>query len=716
MASSAESRIPDIAEARRRCQEVFGCRLCLWQYKVLEATLKKSNIILDVGTGAGKTLAFFMPLLFQRNGIQIIVTALNVLGNQNVETLNKVDIPAISITAKTANVNNFRAIEEGRYRVVIVNPEELLKRGGGFEKLFKKPDFVSQISNVVFDEAHCISQWGSFRPEYREISRLHYLLPNVPVTLASATFSPQILADIIETLQIQKSSLIHIHLSNDRPNISIGVRRIQHTVHSFQDLAFLIPKDWKEGDPPPPKFVVFFDKISDTVTAGRFLRSLLPPELREKVPWVHSNMTAVHKEQVIRDLRDGKIWGICATDSFGMKGGEGGEEGKKGKRTALENIRGLLPPRKRARVAEEVAEEVRSEDQPIEVDVDIDDAEGDNGEDESESESEDEGEGEGEGDGNGNGEARGDPEMHDIQVDGAGRVVGDEGQPSEEMLAERQAEYHKVTGNAAGEREGKGRRRRRAATTSKLSLVLDDIINADEHGFGCRRLPIKLFFGAAHVGEIIEFSYLVAYLIDLPSLAGAETTTPNECDPTTPAGCSRCQPMPPTTPSNPLICCDIHDPGFFKSLPVSQVVKAKQKKKTSCKSFVPGPREAELRVALDRWRMHTVSTEYGTAFASDIGGSLVLPNGILERIVVCSHGNHIRTVQDLGRETQWSEVDRWGDEILGIIEAHAPKTAAPAPPEASREGTAPRTRRKPSQPSKCSVCRMPGHNSRSLSQ
>jgi superfamily II DNA helicase RecQ len=59
-------------------------------------------------TGSGKTLTFWMPLLFMPDGIQIVVTTLNILGKQNVDTLVKVGINAVSVTADTATAATFQ--------------------------------------------------------------------------------------------------------------------------------------------------------------------------------------------------------------------------------------------------------------------------------------------------------------------------------------------------------------------------------------------------------------------------------------------------------------------------------------------------------------------------------------------------------------------------------------------------------------------------------
>ncbi|KAJ7161557.1 hypothetical protein C8R46DRAFT_1037757 [Mycena filopes] len=111
----------------------------------------------------------------------------------------------ITITAETATYQNFQDIEDGKYSVIVTNVETLMQQDGGFEKLWKKPGFTSRLISLVWDEAHCVSKWAGFRPEYKEVNRLR-----------------------------------------------------------FKDLAFLIPENWKPGDPPPPKFLIFFDSIADS--------------------------------------------------------------------------------------------------------------------------------------------------------------------------------------------------------------------------------------------------------------------------------------------------------------------------------------------------------------------------------------------------------------------------------------------------------------------
>ena len=83
-----------------------------------------------------------------------------------------------------------------------------MKLGGGFEHLIKNAHFTSHITSVIFDEAHCISTWGSFRSEYKEVSHLHYMLPvEIPIMFTTVTLPPLIFDDIKNTLQLRPEKL-----------------------------------------------------------------------------------------------------------------------------------------------------------------------------------------------------------------------------------------------------------------------------------------------------------------------------------------------------------------------------------------------------------------------------------------------------------------------------------------------------------------------------
>ncbi|KIK80141.1 hypothetical protein PAXRUDRAFT_159465, partial [Paxillus rubicundulus Ve08.2h10] len=216
---------------------------CLWQPKVAEALLKGDQEVLCVAaTGMGKTLTFWMPLLFRVDGIQVIVTPLNMLGKQNVASLAKAGIQAIAINSETATPANFYAISNFRYRAIIISPEQMMKPGGDFERLLKDQLFISHLISIVIDEAHCLTEWGDFRPEYWELGWLCYVLPpSISLLVTLVTLTKSTITDITWILHMHKDKTLVIHRSSDRPNIKISIRKIKYPLNTYTDLAFLIP-------------------------------------------------------------------------------------------------------------------------------------------------------------------------------------------------------------------------------------------------------------------------------------------------------------------------------------------------------------------------------------------------------------------------------------------------------------------------------------------
>lgn len=188
---------------------------------------------------------------------------------------------------------------------------------GGFASLFKDPIFSSNIIGVIFDEAHCISQWSSFRPDYKEIGRLQSVLPDTTFHITSATFPEYIKDEVLETLNISNKDLFIVHRSNRRTNVAIVVREIKSSLISFDDLDFLV-QDWASGGPPPPRFLILFDSISECVKATSKLRFRLLDEDKDKIMWHHSDMSPEYRAETLEAFRRHEIVGFCATDTLGM--------------------------------------------------------------------------------------------------------------------------------------------------------------------------------------------------------------------------------------------------------------------------------------------------------------------------------------------------------------------------------------------------------------
>ena len=101
-----------------------------------------------------------------------------------------------------------KAIHSGMFHVVIMNPEIATRHGGYCEALlWSHRPFIAQLLNIIFDEGHCISQWGdTFREEYADVRKLQFLLPNIPFYVTSATLPPAILDSISQTLHMPRNT------------------------------------------------------------------------------------------------------------------------------------------------------------------------------------------------------------------------------------------------------------------------------------------------------------------------------------------------------------------------------------------------------------------------------------------------------------------------------------------------------------------------------
>jgi ATP-dependent DNA helicase RecQ len=93
-----------------------------------------------------------------------------------------------------------------------------------------------KLSLFAIDEAHCVSQWGhDFRPEYRSLSLLHEMFPDVPRMALTATADALTRQDMVERLKLETAR--EFVSSFDRPNIRYTI--VEKTDSTRQLLRFI---------------------------------------------------------------------------------------------------------------------------------------------------------------------------------------------------------------------------------------------------------------------------------------------------------------------------------------------------------------------------------------------------------------------------------------------------------------------------------------------
>ena len=89
-------------EVQREVEEWTGTQPCIWQIEVVRMVLDGNDVITIAATSSGKSFPYWMPLLYIKHGIVILVTPLKLIGKQFVDMLEKNQLHAVSMTAANA--------------------------------------------------------------------------------------------------------------------------------------------------------------------------------------------------------------------------------------------------------------------------------------------------------------------------------------------------------------------------------------------------------------------------------------------------------------------------------------------------------------------------------------------------------------------------------------------------------------------------------------
>ena len=191
------------------------------QEDIVNAALEGRDVLAILPTGGGKSVCFQVPAMM-REGIAIVVTPLIALMKDQVQNLSRRGIKALCVNAGMGRreveltLNN---AAYGDFKFLYVSPERL------GTSLFRNYVQEMNVSFIVVDEAHCISQWGyDFRPDYLQIGKLREIV-DAPVIALTATATPEVAEDIMDRLGFEDKLLIKSGF--ERPNLSYIVRECE---------------------------------------------------------------------------------------------------------------------------------------------------------------------------------------------------------------------------------------------------------------------------------------------------------------------------------------------------------------------------------------------------------------------------------------------------------------------------------------------------------
>lgn len=269
------------------------------QEEIIRDTLAGRDTFALLPTGGGKSLCFQLPAL-ARDGLTVVVSPLIALMKDQVDAMQAAGVSATFLNSSLAQGESrerLRGLHNGEFRLLYVAPERLMLSG-----------FLADLQRwnvklIAIDEAHCISEWGhDFRPEYRQISELRPLFPDIPFMALTATATGRVREDIIRHLKLREPKCYVA--SFNRPNLTYRV--IAKNKPYDQLLHFLRARPKESGiiycQSRKSAESVAANLTEDGVKARAYHAGLTPKERSE------------NQELFLRD--DVRV--ICATIAFGM--------------------------------------------------------------------------------------------------------------------------------------------------------------------------------------------------------------------------------------------------------------------------------------------------------------------------------------------------------------------------------------------------------------
>lgn len=300
----------DTAETKRnnntiKREEILGVLHTYWGYdsfrpvqeSIINSALDGNDVLAILPTGGGKSICFQIPAIITP-GIAIVVTPLIALMKDQVQNLKEKGINAICVNASMSRREIEIALNNAMYgdcKLLYVSPERI--------STATFLNYVSEleVSYIVVDEAHCISQWGyDFRPDYLTVGELRKRT-SAPVIALTATATPAVADDIMEKLGFRERNLLKSGF--ERPNLSYIIRKCED---KLGQLANICQKTQGSG-------IVYVRSRKKTEELASFLR-----EQGVSSSFYHAGLGSDARSERQSRWKAGDIRVMVCTNAFGM--------------------------------------------------------------------------------------------------------------------------------------------------------------------------------------------------------------------------------------------------------------------------------------------------------------------------------------------------------------------------------------------------------------
>jgi len=269
------------------------------QNNIISSILEEKDTLAILPTGGGKSICFQVPgILF--NGVTIVISPLLALMEDQVNKLKSKNISASLLSSSMS----FREIDVildncrfGNTKFLYVSPERLKS------KLFIERIKDVNVSLIVIDEAHCISQWGhDFRTSYQEIYKFKKNKPKAPTLALTASATRIVKEDIIKQLDLKNVNCFEDNLS--RKNIDY---KVIETENKLTEINNFIQKNRDEFG------IIYCQTRKSVELVTNYLKVN-----NFNVSSYHGGINNENRKNILDDWIKNKTQIIVATNAFGM--------------------------------------------------------------------------------------------------------------------------------------------------------------------------------------------------------------------------------------------------------------------------------------------------------------------------------------------------------------------------------------------------------------
>lgn len=268
------------------------------QEEIVESITSGHDTLVLMPTGGGKTITFQVPAM-QFDGITVVITPLISLMKDQIDKLKGLGIPALSIDGGMSGREIDYTLDNciyGNYKFLYVSPERIQTR------LFRHRFSKMNVSMIVADEAHCISQWGyDFRPSYLHIGELRELQPDAVMVALTASATAVVTEDILKYLSLKEPNVFRHSFKRD--NLSYLVRKVEDKKEHILKVLSNINGSG----------IIYCNKRKDTEELAMWLK-----EIGVSADFYHAGLSRQMRTARQEEWLRGATRVIVATNAFGM--------------------------------------------------------------------------------------------------------------------------------------------------------------------------------------------------------------------------------------------------------------------------------------------------------------------------------------------------------------------------------------------------------------